>query len=73
MRSEESYRLIGLDGRENLGNKGLHDALVAFMRTIDVEKLKSGPLRRHCAAASCVVDQAAIDKMLAPTVGIEGL
>src|SRR5216684_4522280 len=55
----------------DFADERLHDAFVALVRTIDVEKFEPGPLRRRFAANN-VVDHALVDDVLAPSIGIEG-
>jgi len=73
VRFEQAHGFTGFDGREDLADERLHDALVGLVRTIDVKELKPYPLLRCRLATSHIVDDTAIDKVLAPAVSVEGV
>src|SRR5690606_41938885 len=50
VRAEQADRLARLNLGPDLGDDRLHAALVALVRTIDVEELQPGPLGRRLVA-----------------------
>src|SRR5262249_22159348 len=59
------------DGRIDLADQRLHITFVGFVWPVHIEKLEPCPLRRCRPAATGVIDDAAIDDVLAPAIGIQ--
>jgi len=71
MRLKQVDRLASLDRRVDFADDGLHDPFVGFVCAIDIEKLEPGPLRRGPSTMNHVVDDAAVNDVLAPAIGIK--